>query len=115
MMPAPLPARASPPPPRRDVPVDAYAAWGPECGPMHFFPEGAINVLFSPGDRMFSVKMKYQGFAPDGYCKRASSCTPEGARRATQRAGRPWRHGGRAGWRCNACAARAAATVAVAP
>jgi hypothetical protein len=67
------------PQPRRDVPVEQYAAWGSDCGDMYFYPEGAINLLFSPAAKNFSVKMKYMGFAPDGYCKRVNACSVEGA------------------------------------
>ena len=63
----------------RDVRVSEFAAWGPDCGDMFFFAEGAVNLLFSPADRGFSVKIKYMGFEVDGYCKRINACTRAGA------------------------------------
>ncbi|KAI8475688.1 MAG: hypothetical protein J3K34DRAFT_456094 [Monoraphidium minutum] len=63
------------PPRQRDIRLDEFSAWGPDCGDMFFFPEGALNILFSPADRNFSVKLKYMGFAPDGYCKRINACS----------------------------------------
>lgn len=65
-------------PRQRDVRVDEFAQWGSDCGDMFFFPEGALNILFSPADRNFSVKIKYLGFAPDGYCKRINACSHGG-------------------------------------
>lgn len=74
-----LHSRRDPRTPRpRDVRVDEFAAWGSDCGDMFFFPEGALNILFSPADKNFSVKIKYLGFAPDGYCKRINACSQGG-------------------------------------
>jgi hypothetical protein len=62
-----------------DVPVEEFTTWGPDCGDMFFFPQGALNLLYSPADGNFSVKLKYLAFAPDGYCKRVSACSYGGA------------------------------------
>jgi len=63
----------------RDVRLEEFASWGNDCGDMFFYPEGALNILYSPTDRNFSVKIKYMGFAPDGYCKRINACSRAGA------------------------------------
>jgi hypothetical protein len=75
------PCRRDPrvPPSRRDVSLQEFAQWGSDCGTMFFFPEGALNILYSPSDKNFSVKIKYMGFAPDGYCKRINACSRAGA------------------------------------